>query len=455
MEYVDRFFQVAVDYAWGWPLVILLIGGGLYLTILSRFVPFLEIRHAFEILRGKYDNPDDPGEITHLQALTTAIAATVGVGNIGGVAIAITQGGPGAVFWMWVAALVGMGTKFFTCTLACMYRKVDETGIPQGGPMYTIEVGLGPKFRPLAIFFSCCGLVGSLCLLQANQLAEILQENHGVQREVSATLIALGVGAVVLGGIRRIARFSEMLVPAMCCLYVAASLYVLATRAAVLPGVLWQIVSDAFTGSAIAGGALGTVIITGVKRAAFSNEAGIGTAPMAHGAAKTNEPVREGLVAMLGPLIDTIIVCTMTALVILSSGPEFLEAGEGGTLAGVSLTSRAFESAMGPTGMWVVTISVTLFSVSTMFGYSYYGRKCLSYLIGQQRGRYYNIVYVATLAIGAIWSVGGVINVLDTAFALMALPNMIATLILAPKVMQAARTYFNKYGVVTGQPSGR
>ncbi len=182
MQYVDRFFQVAVDYAWGWPLVILLIGGGLYLTVLSKFVPFLGIRHAIEILRGKYDNPDDPGEISHLQALTTAIAATVGVGNIGGVAIAITQGGPGAVFWMWIAVLVGMATKFFTCTLACMYRKVDDSGTPQGGPMYTIELGLGPRFRPLAIFFSCCGLVGSLCLLQANQLAEILQENHGVAR---------------------------------------------------------------------------------------------------------------------------------------------------------------------------------------------------------------------------------------------------------------------------------
>ncbi len=339
-----------------------------------------------------------------------------------------------------------MATKFFTCTLACMYRKVDESGAPQGGPMYYIELGLGPRFRPLAVFFSCCGLIGCLCLLQSNQLAEVLEVNHGVDRRVSALLIAAAVGAVIIGGIRRIALFSELLVPFMCVLYVLAALYVLATRLHLVPDALWGIVSDAFTGSAVAGGALGTVIITGVKRAAFSNEAGIGTAPMAHGAAKTNEPVREGLVAMMGPFIDTLVICTMTAMVILTSDPDLLRSGDG-TLEGVALTSRAFESAMGPLGANIISLTVTLFALSTMFGYSYYGRKCLAYLIGHRFGGYYNLFYIASLAVGAIWSAEVVINMLDTAFAMMALPNMIATLLLAPRVIDASRVYFGKYGL--------
>lgn len=443
----DAFFVTAVYYAWGPPLILLLLGGGAFLTIYSRFLPFFALRHAVDVLRGKYDNPDDPGEISHLQALSTALAATVGVSNIGLVPVAIALGGPGAIFWMWMAAIVGMATKFFTCTLACMYRKVDEEGVAQGGPMYYIELGLGRKFRPMAIFFACCGLVGCLCLTQSNQCAEVLEVNHGVNRYVTAILIVVGVGAVVLGGIHRIARISEMLVPGMCLVYVLASLSILVMRAPVIPGVLWDIVSDAFTGSAAAAGAMIAVIQVGVKRAAFSNEAGIGTAPMAHGAAKTAEPVREGLVAMLGPCIDTLIVCTMTALVILTSGPDVVLSTEANTLEGAAITSRAFEAALGPVGAYLISLSVVLFAISTMFGYSYYGRKCLAYLIGQRRGHYYNVVYIASLAVGAVWSITSVINVLDTAFALMAFPNMIATLLLAPSVMRAARDYLQRYRI--------
>jgi AGCS family alanine or glycine:cation symporter len=447
VEYIDRFFAVAVDYAWGWPLIILLIGGGLYLTFLSRFIPFFGLRHALKILRGTYDDPNDPGEISHLQALTTALSATVGVSNIGGVAIAITQGGPGAVFWMWVAALVGMATKFFTCTLACMYRKEDEEGVPQGGPMYYIELGLGPRFRPLAVFFSVCGLVGCLAMLQPNQLALVLRENYGINPWATGIASAAIVAAVILGGIQRIARFSESLIPTMCGAYILACLYILSTQISLIPQVFMQIVHDAFTGTAVVGGATGIavsrVIATGVKRAAFSNEAGVGTAPLAHGAAKTDEPVREGLVAMLGPFIDTILVCSMTAFVILTSGIKTENEMEG-----VVLTSRVFESAMGPFGKLLLSFIVASFAISTMVGYSYYGRKCFSYLVGQRRGHYYNYFFIVTLVAGAVWNVETVINILDTSFALMALPNMIATLLLAPHVVRATRAYFDRQRIV-------
>ena len=438
----EDFTGLVVDWVWGMPLVVLLIGGGLYLTVLSGGIPFLQLRHAIDILRGKYDNPDDPGEISHLAALSTALAATVGVGNIGGVAMAITKGGPGAIFWMWVAALVGMATKFFSCTLACMYRKIDPDGVAQGGPMYFIELGLGPRFKPLAVFFSVCGLIGCLGLFQANQLAAILKENSGVHPYFTASMIVIAVSVVILGGLRRIARWSEKLVPVMCVVYVATSLVILAMNAPVIPGLLLSIVREAFQPSAMFGGAIGTVIVIGVQRAVFSNEAGTGTAPMAHGAAKTGEPVREGLVAMLGPFIDTIIVCTMTALVILSSGIS-LEVAEGaGDKEGVLLTAQAFESGLGPVGTWIITIATALFAISTMFGYSYYGRKCFTYLVGRRWGYRYNYVYILTLGFAAIVDTGVVINILDIGFALMAWPNMIAVLILAPRVMQAVREYF-------------
>ena len=448
MQMIDRFFAVAVDWAWGWPLIILLVGGGTYLTLRSRFLPFFGARHAYHIIRGKYDDPGDPGEISHFQALSTALSSTVGMGNISGVAIAITQGGPGAVFWMWVAAIVGMATKFFTCTLACMYRQTDETGTLQGGPMYYIEAGLGPRFRVLAVLFSICGLVGCLALFQVNQLAEVLEASHAVPRWATGAVSATVVAIVVLGGIQRIGKVASWLVPFMCLVYVLACLVVLCQSWRLIPEIFLQIVHDAFTGSAAVGGAAGItvsqVITTGVKRAAFSNEAGIGTAPMAHGAAKTREPVREGLVAMVGPFIDTLVICSMTAFVILASG----DWRTGGDVEGVALTAKAFESAIGELGKYLVTAAVVLFAISTMFGYAYYGRKCFAYLFGARRGRYYEYVYVGTLLVGAVWSLGTVVNMLDTAFALMALPNMIATLLLAPRVLQATRDYFNRSAIV-------
>ncbi len=444
MQTLDRILSVAVDYAWGAPLLILLLGGGTLLTLYSRLLPLSGTRHALEILQGKFDREGDPGDISHFQALSTALSATIGMGNIGGVAIAITQGGPGAVFWMWMAALVGMATKFFSCTLAVLYRGKDSQGKIQGGPMYYIELGLGPKFRFLAIFFSVCGTIGCLAMFQANQVAEILMEAYGVQSWLTGLVLTLLVAVVILGGVKRIAKVASRLVPIMCFLYLLACLYVVIVRYPLIPQIFTQIFRDAFTGTAAAGGAAGisamTVIQTGIKRAAFSNEAGIGTAAMAHGAAKTTEPVREGLVAMIGPFIDTIVVCSLTAFVILSSGNWRAEG-----IQGVSLTTQAFEAAMGGFGKVALVAIVLLFGISTMFGYSYYGKKSFSYLFGAENGRIYEFFYLAMLFVGAIWSASMVVNLVDTAFAMMAVPNMLAVLVLAPKVMEATRDYFSRH----------
>lgn len=441
---LDRFLQAAVDLAWGPPLVLLLLGGGGYLMARSRFLPFFQLRHAVEVLRGRYDEPTDPGHITHFQALATALSSTIGLGNIGGVAIAITQGGPGAVLWMWLAAIVGMATKFFTCTLAVLYRKVDRAGVIPGGPMYTIELGLGRRWRFLAIFFAAFGLIGCLTIFQSNQVAGILRQTYDV-RPWQTGIVAVALTAMVIfGGVVRIGRVAARLVPAMCLLYFAGTMVVVLKNAAAIPGIFAQIFHDAFTGTAAVGGAAGIgvakVIQTGIKRAAFSNEAGIGTAPLAHGAAKTREPVREGLVAMLGPVIDTLIVCTLTAVVILSTG--LWRDTEG--VEGVTLTVRAFESALGSPGRLLLVVVAVLFGFSTMIGYAYYGRSCFAYLFGQQRERYYDAFYLVMLFLGAIWSVAGVVNLIDVAFAMMAIPNMLATLVLAPKVTAAARDYFRR-----------
>lgn len=441
LEKLDAALQVAVDIAWGPPLIVLLVGGGLVLTAYSGFLPFRAGRHALDVLRGHYDDPNDPGEINHFEALSTALAATIGMGNIGGVAIAISQGGPGAVFWMWVAALVGMATKFFDCTLSVLYRGPDDQGNVQGGPMYFIEHGLGRRWRFAAIFFSICGMVGCLALFQANQVAEILDEAYGVERWVSGLMCTVLVGLVVMGGLGRIAAAASRLVPLMCFVYMAFVTVIVAMHFTAIPEFFRLIVTEAFTGHAAVGGAEGItfakVVQTGIKRAAFSNEAGIGTAPMAHGAARTKEPVREGLVAMLGPAIDTLVVCSLTAFAILATGVWSTEG-----VRGVSMTLVAFESTLGAVGKLGLIVVVVMFAVTTMFGYSYYGRKCFAYLFGTRRARAYDVFYVVMLMVGAIWAADMVVNLLDTAFALMALPNMVATLILAPKVMAATRDYF-------------
>ena len=443
MDRINHFLATAVDLAWGPPLVVLVVGGGLALSLYARFLPLLKAGHAIRILRGEFDDENDPGQISHLQALSTALASTIGLGNIGGVAVAITQGGPGAVFWMWVAALVGMATKFFTCTLAVMYRGRDSLGQLQGGPMYYIEEGMGKRFRILAVIFASCGLVGCLPMFQSNQMAEILDEAYSIPRWLTGALGVSFVMAVAWGGIERIGRVTSRLVPLMCGIYLLGSLWVLALNVELLPGVLHQIFHDAWNGTAATGGAAGITVATvmriGVRRAAFSNEAGIGTAPMAHGAARTSEPVREGLIAMLGPFVDTIVICSLTAFVILSSSLWTTQ-----EVRGVSLTGQAFEVALGGGGRLLLIAAVIFFGASTMVGYSYYGRKCFSYLFGAENARRYDTIFLGGLFLGALFSAEAAVNLVDIAFALMALPNMIAALFLAPRVMAGTRDYFRR-----------
>ncbi|TYP99724.1 AGCS family alanine or glycine:cation symporter [Tenacibaculum adriaticum] len=435
------------SWIWGIPLLILLIGGGLYLFIYSGLVPFRYMGHAIAILRGKYDKEDSPGDLSHYEALSSAIAATVGMGNISGVAIAIATGGPGAIFWMWVSAFVGMATKFFTCSLSVMYRGKDEDGNVKGGPMYVITEGLGKQWKPLAVFFSFAGLFGTLPAFQANQLTQTLVDVFQVNESNTFTAklmlgitIAIITALVIFGGIKRIGSVAGKLVPVMVVVYLMTVLTILFLKIDVVPSIFKLIFTDAFSGKSVLGGALGVLIITGVKRAAFSNEAGLGTAPMMHGTAKTKEPIREGLVAMLGPAIDTLLVCTLTALAILASG---IWKGFDGD--GISLTLAAFNSVLPYNiGGVILTICVLIFAFSTLFTYSFYGYSCLSFLSNLKTAKYYNHIYIFVIVIASVVKLDFVINLMDSAYALMAIPTVISTLILAPKVKKAAAVYFQK-----------
>lgn len=439
---------------WGTPLVVLLVGGGLYFLFYSRFIPYRYFFHSINILRGKYDDPDDPGDISHFEALASALAATVGLGNISGVAVAIAIGGPGAVFWMWVSAFVGMATKFFTNTLALMYRGKDTEGNIQGGTMYIITEGLGKKWKPLAILFAVAGLFGPLPIFQANQVTQIVRDfllvpngltdpNNHFNSDLISGLVILGIVSIVIfGGIKRVGKVASKMVPAMVVIYVSCVLVIIGKHFDVLGEYLLLIVTDAFkgeyfNGTAAFGGALGSLIVHGTKRAAFSNEAGIGTATLAHGAAKTKEPVREGLVAMMGPFIDTIVVCTMTALAILVT-----DVWKTGDDNGISLTASAFQEAIGPAGLYLLIFSVLVFGFSSLFTYSYYSTKCLGFLIGADKQKYFNYFYAFAIIFGSVATINAVLNFTDGMFALMAIPTMTAGIILSPKVMAAAQDYF-------------
>jgi AGCS family alanine or glycine:cation symporter len=453
LNQLDKFIADFASFVWGLPLLILLIGGGLYLLILSRFLPFRFIGHAIQVLRGKYDDPNDPGQISHFQALTTALSATVGMGNIAGVAVAISIGGPGAVFWMWISAIIGMSTKFYTSTLAIMYRGKDSNGELQGGPMYFITEGLGKRWKPLAIMFSICGLIGALPVFNVNQLTQAINDilliPNGLEVGFSSNLIigfvlVIITSIVILGGLQRISKTASRLVPTMVVLYFVSVLIILGLNVEVLPKYFTMIFTDAFaannfTGDSFFGGVLGGLILLGIRRGAFSNEAGIGTAPMAHGAAKTDEPVREGLVAMLGPAIDTLVVCTLTALAILVTG-----VWQTSDANGVSLTASAFANAMPGFGKYVLLGCIAIFSISSLFSYSYYGTKCMSFLFGAHNKQYYNYFYIVSIIVGTTTSLSMMINLIDGFFALMAIPTMLATIVMAPRVTKEIKAYIKR-----------
>ena len=449
MNIINNFFAEFSNFLWGnFGVANLVIGGGIFFIIYSRLTPFRYFKHAFEILLGKHDDPNDEGQISHFQALSTALSSTVGIGNIAGVAVAISLGGPGALFWMWISAIVGMATKFFTCSLGIMYRGYDSENVLQGGPMYVIENGMGKKFKFLSYWFSIAGLVGCLSLLQANQLTQIMSDymvrSFGIEQSFNLNLIigiiiAILVSSVIFGGLSRIAEVASKIVPFMVIVYLLSGLFIVFSNASSIPAIFSNIFSSAFNGSSVAGGFAGTAIVIsqGFRRAAFSNEAGMGTEVMAIGASKNNQPIKSGLVAMIGPLIDTIIVCTITGLVILLSS-EWIE----GTYSGVSLTQKSFSNYLGLAGDYILIFSVATFTLSTMFGYSYYGCKCSSYLFGANSKFYYRIFYVLTLVLGSVLSLDLAVNIVDAMFALMAFPTMISALYLAPNIKKEANRYF-------------
>ncbi len=444
----ERIITGFSDFAWGTPLLVLLLGGGLFFLFYSRLLPFRYIWHAVAILTGKYDRPDEPGHINHYQALSTALAATVGMGNISGVALAIAMGGPGAIFWMWISALLGVSTKFFTCTLAVMFRGKDSSGQIEGGPMYVIVEGLGRRWKPLALFFSMMGMIGVLPMFQVNQLTQVVRDVVLIPGGVTAgfgtnlasgILVAVLVGVVIFGGIRRIGKVTGRLVPLMVLFYVVSILLIIFSDPSRIGPSFRLILHDAFAADSVMGGALGALIITGVRRAAFSNEAGIGTAPMAHGAARTNEPVREGLVAMLGPIVDTLIVCTMTALALIITG-----VWNEGQSDGITLTADAFAAALPRVGPYLLTICVAVFALSTMLSFPYYGTKCFTFIFGARYSYLYRWFYILTIPVGATATLGTVVGIFDGAYALMAFPTMISALLLSPHVVRASRDYFRR-----------
>lgn len=462
---VDKIGQFIIDAAeilCGYPLFFLLIGGGLYLFISSGAVSVRCLPAALRELRSNSSKGESSsGQISSAQALASVIAATVGLGNIAGVAIALVMGGPGAIFWMWVSALVGMATKYHEGVLAIMYKGHDDKGNPQGGPMHVIEQGLGPKWTPLAKFFAIAGLFGTMCIMNANQLTEALMstfttpdsiasnglastigswlslDNVRVYRLLFGIAIALIVGVVILGGIKRIARVATIMVPFMVGLYFLMVLFIITTNINGVPAVFKSIFTEAFNLRAGFGAFAGIAII-GARRAALVNDAGIGTASIMHGASRNTEPVREGLIAMLGPSIDSGLVCTLTAVAILLCGNIDVEG-----VKGLEVAMQAFSKAI-PAGDIMLMCIVICFALSSMFSYSFYGTTCANYLFGTSKGKFYTWFFLASLIIFAVVPLEAAVGACDLFYALMAIPTMTAVLLLSPKVRRATAEFFNK-----------
>lgn len=439
------------DFIWGTPLLLFLLSANIILLFYSKLIPLRGVIHSVKLIAGKTHRETDheEGQISHFQALCNALAATIGLGNISGVAVAIYQGGAGAVFWMWVAAFLGMNTKFFECTLAVMYRGKDFAGEVQGGPMYYIREGMGSKFGPLATIFSIFGLIGTFALFQVNQMATFMESGYGVNTGLTGLFFCVIVGYTLMGGLKRISSFTSKVVPLMSVLYFLLCIVIIFMNFDRIGAVFLGIFTEALSGKSVTGGALGYgvmhMIQTGVKRAAFSNEAGVGTAPMAHGNAKTSEPISEGYVAMIGPFIDTIIICTMTAVVILLAKPsELVE------LNGINLTTYAFTQNYGEAGRHLLGVIIFLFALSTMIGMANYNKKCWDYLFKGKLGmneKTFIAFYSISLVIGAIVQMDSVVSLIDICYGLMAVPNILATVYLAKRVKLALNSYNQKYDI--------
>jgi AGCS family alanine or glycine:cation symporter len=437
---------------WGPAMLILLVGTGVFLTIGMRLMPLRTIGYGFDLLWQGRKKTDEEGDITPFNALMTAMSATVGTGNIAGVATAIAIGGPGAVFWMWVTALVGMATKYSEAVLAVRYREVDARGRYQGGPMYYIRNGLGENWKWLALMFAMFGTIAAFGIgntFQAKAVADVVSKTFNIDHWITGIALAVLTSLVLLGGIRRIAVVAGKLVPFMAVVYVLAALLIILLNAAQVPTALMTIVRDAFTGSAAAGGFAGSTIMVaiqwGVARGVFSNEAGLGSAPIAHAAAKTNNPVRQGTIGMLGTFIDTIIICTMTALVIvLSSWSTQTHPDTGKLLQGAALTVVAFDQALPVAGQYIVTFGTILFAYTTLLGWSYYGERCAEYLFGVKVISYYRGIWILFILVGALAELKPLVVTADVMNGLMAIPNLVALLLLSPVVFKITRDYFTK-----------
>ena len=461
LESIGKYIVQVADFLCGYPLFFLLIGGGLYLFLSSGMVSLRRLPEALKELRTKSDSRT--GQISSAQALAGVVAATVGLGNIAGVAVALVMGGPGAIFWMWISALVGMATKYHEGVLAVMYRGKDDAGNQQGGPMHIITKGLGPKWTPLARFFAVAGMFGTLCIMNANQLTEAFvttfstpeglasngflssigsltgMENGDVYKLLFGITVALIVALVILGGIKRIARVASVMVPFMVGVYFLMVLYIILMNFGDVPGVFRRIFSEAFNLRAGVG-ALAGIAIIGARRAALVNDAGIGTASIMHGASRNNRPVREGLIAMLGPGIDSGLVCTLTAVAILLCVPEVSET-QG--MQGLSIAMTAFSRGI-PYGEYLLMFIVVCFALSSMFSYSFYGSTCASYLFGSKKAKWYVYAFILSLVIFAVVPLGIAVGLCDLFYALMAIPTMITVLVLSRRVRAATREYFSK-----------
>jgi len=433
-------------FVWGWPLMILLIGTGTWYTFLLRGLQFTLLPHALWLGFIKRREASGEGDISHFQALMTALAATVGTGNIVGVATAIAVGGPGAVFWLWLTGMVGMVTKYSEALLAVKFRVVAENGKMAGGPMYYIERGLGQKW--MAVLFACLTVVASFGIgnmTQANAVADGLYSTFGVDTHVTGVVLTILSGLVLLFGIKGIGRVTSVLVPFMILFYLVITVGVLVMNVKAIPSVIVLILQHAFTSTAAVGGfagaALSQTIRVGLARGLFSNESGLGSAPIAAAAARTNHPVVQALVSMTQTFIDTIIVCSMTAFVILASGAWTQTGSNGAGLTGALLSSTAFASTYGRWGAQFSTFALILFAWSTLIGWGYYGEKALQYLVGIKAIPIYRTVFVAVVYVGCVakletcWTLSDIFN------GLMALPNLVALLCLSPLVAKETRTY--------------
>lgn len=442
MDNLNQILTTASSWVWGPAMLILLLGTGLFLTIRLRFLPLRNLFYAFSLL-WKGRKSTEKGDITPFGALMTAMAATVGTGNIAGVAAALFIGGPGAIFWMWITALVGMATKYGEAVLAVKYREEDEEGRHVGGPMYYIKNGMGEKWKPLAFAFAMFGTIAAFGIgnmVQANAVAGAMETAFGFDNQVTGVVLMILVGLVLFGGIKRIANTATALVPFMALMYVGFALYILAVYYTEVPGAFMIIIDSAFNGTAAAGGFAGASVILaiqfGIARGVFSNEAGMGTAPIAHAAAKTNNPVQQGHIAMLGTFIDTIILCTMTALVILVTG--VWQSGE----TGAPLTALAFSTGLNSDyGAILVAVGLAVFAFTTLIGWSYYGERCAEYVAGVKIITGYRVLWVIAVFAGAALSnyFNTVLILADILNALMAIPNLIALLVLTPVIVKMSQ----------------